>query len=599
MRTLLPLIAIGLSLCAVYSLFLVRLHPSFASDGAYTYTVFTVIRILGWSTILAVAYLGVWYGFRRWPRLCRIVLLCVAFTIVIFFTVLSVFVAYYGDIPHYMQWENAQFAGDVVGHALFAVAGVVEWVMVVLVLLVMALSWYATVPMRLRALREAGQRYRRLLWSGLAVIIVVNVVLHIERVPHTDLSKANVRYAELVYDHGILWAYWGLWQRDQSLCSTPVSLDHQPDSVRRFMLSDAAKRPDHLPSLVNANVLMVQVESLDFALLNMDVNGQAVMPTLRGLSQQFWLFHHFYAQHSGGGSSDAELSSMTGLLPLKSALGLGSRNLARLPSLASRLGERGYTKAIFHANSLAFFHRYSAYQLLGFEHFMDADNYAADASGWYAQDAEFFRQSVDYITDLPEPFLSYLITMQSHGPFRNHGEQSFQRFSGAGLPANQQHYLATMHEVDLAIAVLFDALRAKQLDDNTLVVIYGDHSSRMIDPDKTHERVPLLLIHPALLNHRLSKSLAAAPSSHLDVSSTVLDVLGLPTDGLGLGRSLLREYPDRAVLLNNVESGVLRSQHNESQPYVEFSVRSDNQQYVDFSRQRLQCEVVSTDFTQP
>ena len=66
------------------------------------------------------------------------------------------------------------------------------------------------------------------------------------------------------------------------------------------------------------NVIMVQVESLGKIMLFYELGGKKVMPFLNSLIPQSVFFDNFVAQHSGGGSSDAELSTLLSLLPLRS-----------------------------------------------------------------------------------------------------------------------------------------------------------------------------------------------------------------------------------------------------------------------------------------
>jgi phosphoglycerol transferase MdoB-like AlkP superfamily enzyme len=295
------------------------------------------------------------------------------------------------------------------------------------------------------------------------------------------------------------------------------------------------------------NVLLVQVESLDPWAIDAEVQGAPVMPFLRTLRERALVFASFFPQHRGGGSSDAELACLTSLLPLASHSGFMTFDASRVTTLANVLNEDGYTTVALHANVGSYFNRGPAYAGLGFDRFYDRAAFSGEAAGWSSKDSAFFRQSLELLEPLPQPWLAYLITMQSHGPFTNHDLED------TALPFTSEHsrltrdYLLTMHEVDAALATLIEGIEGRRWLEHTIVLIFADHTSQ-VGPDDgpsraLGERIPMYVLAPdvpAGISHKVG--------SHLDLGPTILHLLGHPRPERWLGTSLLASGPGSTVV---------------------------------------------------
>ncbi len=295
------------------------------------------------------------------------------------------------------------------------------------------------------------------------------------------------------------------------------------------------------------NVILVQVESLDPWVVEHEVRGRAVMPHLWALARTARVYPNFFAQHSGGGSSDAELALHLGVLPLATHSGMFSADWAVARPLPAIVGKRGWSTAVFHANRAGYFNRNVIYPQLAFERFFSEGDFTGSASGWQAIDADFMRQTLHFVDSMEDPFFASLITLQSHGPFRHHGPQPTVD-PGPEASRLEMDYLQCMHEVDQSIGVLIDWLDRSGHQHDTAVVLFGDHLSRARGPvPPGPENIPLMVMAPSL---EPGKDLRVG--THLDLGPTVLDLLGLAAPEGWLGTSMLDGGPGVAVF-NNLE----------------------------------------------
>ena len=299
------------------------------------------------------------------------------------------------------------------------------------------------------------------------------------------------------------------------------------------------------------NVIFIQVESLDKGVIDFKAGNEEVAPFLDRLADSCLFFPHIFAEHLGGSSSDAEVSTLTGLIPLKGQPSYLSMKYAEVFSLPRFLDSLGYHSAAFHSFTGRFFHRATAFRGLGFRDFFDEEAYTGAARGWRSKDSAFLLQTSARLEGLPRPFFAYLITLQSHGPYGNHGPSAL-AFDPA-MPAILKDYLASVHEVDRALAAFFSRLASAGLLDSTVVFMYGDHWCGVPIPCQAGQRyclsgmqenIPLFIKVPG-------KAARAIPKvgTDIDFVPTLLDVLGRTDEKRLMGTSLLA--PGEGLALMN------------------------------------------------
>ncbi len=384
-----------------------------------------------------------------------------------------------------------------------------------------------------------------------------------------QLTRAHVRNsAYVVAMLGFLPAYYRLFLDDyvhgQSTFSYPGKINN------------GNTRNEHLTRLKNANVIILQVESLDARVVNLRINGKQVMPFLSSLTTRAAYFKNFVAQHSSGGSSDADLSMLTSLFPLTNHVGLLTADYSRINTLVNVLESNGYDSATLYADSGEAFYKNIAYPRIGFNHIYNSESYSGRASGWEAKDLDFLDQSIDHIKALSQPYFAYLLTNQSHGPFRNHSESTKKQFNFDGTDYSdiQIDYLVSMNEVDRAFEHFYQKMEKLGMMENTILIIYGDHNSHVLEDEDCPsgvECIPLIIFH-----RNLPQTVKDEVGSHLDVGPTILDLLDIPEPDNWLGTSLFYDGK-KVVLLNDLGvvqfngNGLQRKYNIEYKHFLDYS----------------------------
>lgn len=353
---------------------------------------------------------------------------------------------------------------------------------------------------------------------------------------------------------------------------------HLEEIVSYAKVNRAEPDPQYFGMAEDRNVIVIAMESIQQFLIDYeleDENGETheVMPFVNSLfnSEESFSFSNFYHQTGQGKSSDAEILTETSLygLPQGSAFQtLGSSNTFHAtPGILK--SKANYTSAAFHGNVGSFWNRSDTYRQFGYDYFFDAEFY--DLSGNRAleyglKDKLFFRDSVEYLEQLPQPFYTKFLTVTHHFPYPLDDQNS-------GFPIAQtddstvNDFFATANYADEAMEEFFTYLKKTGLYENSIFVMYGDHYgiSNMRNPhvapligkdpeewgefqNAEMQKVPFILHIPGMDEGEVFDM----PSGQIDVLPTLLHLLGIETDDyLFMGQDLLSPGHDSSVPLRN------------------------------------------------
>jgi arylsulfatase A-like enzyme/Tfp pilus assembly protein PilF len=238
----------------------------------------------------------------------------------------------------------------------------------------------------------------------------------------------------------------------------------------------------------------------------------------------------------------AHSSIFTGLLPPahgvrdNGAYALGEGAV----TLAERLHGAGYTTHAF-VSALVLNRRYNLNQ--GFETY-DDDLWAEDDPKLFMIRERQAPKTTDRFLkwfdewhrgDKPKPFFTWIHYFDPHQPYRP---------SHADASLSPSLYDAEISGVDRQIGRIVDTLKRDGTLDNTLLIITADHGESLGEHgEKTHAvfvydatvRIPLIVRYPRLFQSRVYD----APIRSVDITPTVLEILGLSGANGMDGRSLL------------------------------------------------------------
>src|SRR5690606_3350602 len=188
-------------------------------------------------------------------------------------------------------------------------------------------------------------------------------------------------------------------------------------------------------------------------------------------------FPNFYHQTGLGKTADSEFLLENSLYPLGGSAAFFTHAGNTYHSMAEKLGHNGYSTNVQHANNKSFWNRDMMYESLGIDEFLDIQSYEVgegQAVNWGMKDIPFFEQSVQYMTEMPQPFYSRMITLTNHHPCTLDPEDKLiEEFDSNSVTLNR--YFQTTRYLDEAVKELFQELKDNGLYEDSIIVLYGDH----------------------------------------------------------------------------------------------------------------------------
>ena len=192
----------------------------------------------------------------------------------------------------------------------------------------------------------------------------------------------------------------------------------------------------------------------------------------------------------GAGTANAEFEILTGMrlhyfgtgeYPYKTVL----KEVENCESIASYLKSIGYGTHAVHNNGGNFYSRVNAFSMMGFESFtskelMNITEFTPN-DGW-AEDSILAEETMKTLTSTEGPDLTYVITVGQHGVYPEEKVIETPYCEVYGLPTEEEtnawpYYMHQANKTDQFMQELVTYL--EQLDEDTIVVFWGDHLPTM------------------------------------------------------------------------------------------------------------------------
>jgi len=311
-------------------------------------------------------------------------------------------------------------------------------------------------------------------------------------------------------------------------------------------------------SMKGRNVVLVVLESTAARYLGLYGAAQDPMPALTELASRAIVLDRAYAVYPE--SIKGLFATLCSQYP---AFDTAPEIYADVPcaSLARRLQEVGYRTALFHSGRFTYLGMRSIIDNRGFELLEDAGAVGGNPNSSFGVDElSTVRRMLAWIDTVDKGtrfFVTYLPIAGHHpyvatrpGPFE--GATDFSR------------YLNALHEGDEALGELVRGLHARHLDNETLLIVFGDHGeafgqhpgnfAHTLFIYEENIRVPYVIAAPGAINDRVR---ARQMACVLDTAPTILELLGLPVPSRYQGASLLGPEPRMALFYTDYSLGWL------------------------------------------
>lgn len=310
------------------------------------------------------------------------------------------------------------------------------------------------------------------------------------------------------------------------------------------------------------NLIIVQMEAIQSFIIGRTINGKEITPNLNKFINESIYFDNIYYQTAGGNTSDAEFLCNTSLYPVAEGAVYYRFYENTYHSLPKVLKEKGYDTYAFHGYDEVFWNRNVMYETLGFDKYISEKDYELDEFvGWHGEalsDMSFFRQSFDKI-DTNKPFYGFFVTLSCHHPFDYFEDYDFDVGELQGTYLG--NYIKAAHYADKCIGYFIDELKRRDLFDDTLLVLYGDHKAiPIVNAEELYEflgleerediwaklqKVPLMIKYP----NQNTPEVISRIGGQIDILPTISNMMGFDFP-YALGKDLLNTDKEYAIFRN-------------------------------------------------
>lgn len=247
-----------------------------------------------------------------------------------------------------------------------------------------------------------------------------------------------------------------------------------------FSSASPTRKNEYTGMFKGYNVIQLVIEGFSGYAIDPELT-----PTLYKLANEGFVFNNYYTALHYTSTSNGECQTLLGLYPkngnpitMKRTGVLGTNAYF---SLAQQLGREGYQVLGYHGN-YDMYGRQASHTNLGYtwKQFgtgLDVDTTSSGEIAWPARDTQVIENSVDDYINSTEPFHVYYLTISGHMPYANNRIVQPYLEQVRALPYSQttQNYMATVMEVDRALALLLEKLEEAGKLDKTLIIATGDH----------------------------------------------------------------------------------------------------------------------------
>lgn len=246
------------------------------------------------------------------------------------------------------------------------------------------------------------------------------------------------------------------------------------------------------------NIIFVHLESVQGFLMDLEFNGEEVVPTVNKLAKEGMYFDNFYPQISTGTSSDTEFTLLSSLMPAASGTVFVSYYNREYNTVLKNLIDLGYNTFSMHGNHASMWNRSKVHPRLGYQkmYFEETFEYTEDdVINLGINDSLFFEQAMPILQKIDReesPYAGTIITLSNHSPFiykdkyapydlsesytNRKGEKSVSNYLD-GTPVG--NYITSAHSADISLGEFIDYVNESDEFDDTVFVFYGDHESRL------------------------------------------------------------------------------------------------------------------------
>lgn len=372
------------------------------------------------------------------------------------------------------------------------------------------------------SLRQFGTN--RFLWRDIiSIIFPTNIeapIIDIENPPVIEKPSNN----RLIDDT--------IWEEKMKNESDPTI-----KNLDQFFLSQTVLPKNEMTGIFkDKNLILIMVEAFDLAAINQDVT-----PTLYKLANEGWYFDNYYTPKYSCTTGESEFIALTSIIPSSSVCTPNTyRNNNYSRSLFQIFNQANYNTTSYHNWHDEFYERKIIHKNMGSSFFYDHDDLAISPVYGWPSDLELIQKASTHFIG-QEKFMSFIITSSMHFPYDIDStitNKNWNTVKNLSYSTSLKRYLAKANELDQGLNFLLKELEEKNILDDTVIAIFGDHHPLKMNlsdlnsaspinrfEDFNEDRLPFIIY-----NHGSEAKTISKTASTFDILPTLANLFDLNFD---------------------------------------------------------------------
>jgi phosphoglycerol transferase MdoB-like AlkP superfamily enzyme len=251
--------------------------------------------------------------------------------------------------------------------------------------------------------------------------------------------------------------------------NSQANISKQTDNKKPFILSAKQQKK---------NIILIILESVGALQLFPDGQiSEKTTPFLSSIKQHSTLFNSIYTYYPA--TTRAHVPIQTGGLSITYATTKQLQYPYLGSTLVSSLKHSGYYSALFSAQKLDFGNLDKLYQQMGFDFYFDPDTAGKQffkensVGSWGVFETAVLPKTFNWIDQslaTQKPFFLEFFTSSSHHPYVYPGSKAERK-----KLSRFERYTKSLRYTDKVLQQIWDNLKKRQLLDNTVIYVTGDH----------------------------------------------------------------------------------------------------------------------------
>lgn len=339
--------------------------------------------------------------------------------------------------------------------------------------------------------------------------------------------------------------------------------DKKMNSLNNYFINrKITDKNEYTGLLEDKNLIVIMMESVNDIFIN-----PKYYPNFYKLVSEGWYWENNYSPRNSCATMNNEFSGMTSLYSIYNTCTASRyKTNSYYESMFNIFNNSNYVTFSAHNYTDAYYPRKTIHPNMGSGEYFSVEKLGIDYSNEYinwSNDDDFMAEILNIInskTEENERFMTWLTTVSSHQPYSVdsiQGNRYYDLTEDTDYPEDVRRYMSKLKILDDGLGILLEGLEDRNILDDTVIVLYGDHYPYGISTDNLNivldydtkeyynaERVPFVIY-----NSELESKVYSEYTSYINILPTLANLFNLEYDPrLYLGTDLLSsDYESRVV----------------------------------------------------